>query len=413
MARFTRSEVVVREPATQGVLDPTGIVKDPVTGIEYPVKPDDFAKVVRALMNNTGLPTYITEDRRKSGAQQQAQGKAPTVAAPEEKQRARQRLESEGITPIAGPGGFKTSQQVIEFLDLAGIDTSDPALRLVLADPGFVDIMNGPSAEGYMAGLKKQFPKRAITVYEQARQELGFQGPFPHPDPHVSPEITRIEGYKVRDYEISAENGAIRFRNGVIVDPSIGPEGVTFPDNENVPGSPVWLTRAQQTWDKPQILQQRQELYEMGYLPKDAVDRPVFDVQLRDTLEMFHRYRYLNLGKPVPLGPPQGDTGGDTLDFGELRASIENDVTGHFREVFGDDPSDAEKKRWTDFVVNTAMKLQSRDLDAGVAGTEARARFQQRLEQHPVAVFERETEEENTELRDSLLRAVLAVRGLE
>lgn len=265
-------------------------------------------------------------------------------------------------------------------------------------------IVDDPQAAPALAA---KFPARSISEYEQAREAFGFEGGVTADtfagaggaDAMARNAIVK-KGYQTN------ESGALLYENGVIADPSS--RNVYFPANdESVPGSFAWLENVQEEWDEEKINEWRKRLSQYGY---DISDSGPIDQVFLTTLQAYHRDRYLNGGKAVPLDASRaGKTGEDRIfDPAQLR----NAIRQKFRVDWGDDPSEAELESWEKFTRTWARKMVQQGYSPEQAGMAAEERFIEKFESDPKLQFFQEAEEEKTELRDSLLGVLQSINSV-
>jgi hypothetical protein len=101
-----------------------------------------------------------------------------------------------------------------------------------------------------------------------------------------------------------------------------------------------------------------------------------------------------------------------------MGAQVRNNVRSVYRNVYGTDPTDGEVEAFSSTIFETAMQLQRKyrakygDPNSSAAISEATERAVESIEGSPQATLLRESDEENTRLRDAMERAVVATRGL-
>lgn len=351
----------------------------------------------------------------------QEEGEAPTAIEQDI-----ETLEGAGFSVDPGEGN-----SLIQTLQASGIDTDNPELRLL------IDQMGGEIARDFLPVLipqfQQRFPSAPATAYSNAYELSGFEGPYtPDPLDAFGPNATAVREGGVEappvsslpPFETQDSTGWLQYRNGVIVDPS-GASGsfVYYDPSANVPGSPRWFREVVAKWGEKKIVEWRKRLHEYGYLSKDEAKEKAYDITFRNALTAYHEQRYLNGGKPT-----MGDASiakGSRQERAklvnvreEMGAQIRNTVRSTYRSIYGTDPTDGEVDAFASTIFDTAMDLQRRyrnrydDPNTSAAVGEASERFIEKIETSPEATFLRESEEENTRLRDSLERAVVATRGL-
>ena len=249
------------------------------------------------------------------------------------------------------------------------------------------------------------YPSSAATQYAVAKQELGLGDlSMLQYQQYGGADALVAQQLKEKNYVVNPDTGAFEI-DGVIVDPSQGINGVYFPPNSpDIAGSDAWLDKIQDNWNGKRVETWRKTLNKWG---ADISDKGGFDHEFLNALQMYHKYRYLNRGRVIPLGPAGGEDPVDVFGDSELRVMVRAQHERMYGDVPGLDPSDKEIEEWSSFVKRTARRLQvKKDMTPEQAATEASYRFQEKYADDPVAKDlqdSRVREEENTELRDSLL----------
>lgn len=313
-------------------------------------------------------------------------------------------------------------------LQQAGIDTEDLAVATLLAEPAFQEVLTGANAPGMISWLRETYPAAPTTDYDQAVIASGFTGEFTPPAGPPNPrdipggggEFAVAQMRKdVPKYEENEQTGWRRYRNGVLV----SPDGqVAFDPTSTAPGTLKWQRDVVSKWNTEQVEHWSNRLVEMGYLTKDQAKKVTKDDPgFLNALSNYHISRYI-YGKPVNGElSGVGAAGSDKpplVDYEDMAAQTRNFVREHYRRVFGEDPTDGEVVAFTDAIIKQAMELQRRyrrkgySSYSGDAATEAGERFIERLETSPQAEFLRDSEEENTALRDALQQAVVVTNSL-
>jgi hypothetical protein len=190
---------------------------------------------------------------------------------------------------------------------------------------------------------------------------------------------------------------------------------IFYPPGKKVPGSYVWLDKTVGTWDATKVAEWKSKLVELGYLPKDAkvdANSETFQTALRNYWTSYYMHR----GQATTLDEFSGgySPGSDSFTSAAvLRGSIDANVTETYRGLYGIDPPQIELDTWRDRIVKIANQLQHRqDLDLGTAVNEATSRSVQKLESTPGAQFVTGNVEENTRLRDMIVRSVQVAQGM-
>lgn len=293
-----------------------------------------------------------------------------------------------------GPKDIYT--EAVKLLVQAGMDQKSAEGMLALSPGVGVNILENPAIATTLA---ENNPSEVKTAYDE--YNTGFN-PLGAPPPGMS-----MAGFSMTEKPPAGgfqtnEQGVIRYNNGVIYDPELGKP--LFPPNDpEAIGSEAWLVAIQTAWDASKIQTWRKRLNEFGY------DLPVkgdFDLTFKNALRDYHYNRYANGGTPIKLDQAGGIT---KRDFGGALdpAVLGGEVEAWFEEAYGDRPSEDEKKFWTDKLAQTAKRIaRQQGLEPGAAVAVSHARTQEAFREDPeVQEFARqeEEEEENTELRDSLL----------
>lgn len=313
-------------------------------------------------------------------------------------------------------------------LAAANVDVENAAVQAMLQDPAIQELLRGPLAAAMVTELATQYPAIPAQEYDAALQLSGFRGDFNLiQDPAdlvtltagTDTQIARFRETKP-SVETHPDTGWLRFANGVLV----SPEGqVVFDPTSRAPGSLTWQREVVPNWSAEKVSEWRERLHKLGYLTKDQAKVDGVDTPFLNALRSFHENRYVNGGKPV-AGDLAGVAGAGAadkpplLDFDDMQAQIRNDVREQYRRVFGEDPSDGEVAAFSASIIRTAETLQRRYRRkeyggfTSMAATEAEERFIERLEQSPEAEFLRDSEEENTSLRDAIQQAVIVTNSL-
>jgi hypothetical protein len=349
-----------------------------------------------------------------------------------------QEQQASSILSTAGiPSGdsLMNQDQILTLFHARGVDISNPQVQQ--AAQTFASLYTDPhqqaqTLDSLAASYAAQFPK-PLSGYQQLVQKYNLQdvkfGPTVTPpadytntgfslDHGFAPEAPSTDTKVPHGKDVVFHNGVWYYRNGVIADPSQG--GVAYPSKgaENIPGSPVWMANAAKSWDSQKTEAWRQELRRLGY-PSIAKNGG-WDYALQQATQKFYSQKYLNGGQVVPYnvkGAAGSGTGGSPpLDLHQLVGTIQADVQRQYQSVFGQDPTPDEMKSWTQFVINTGMKLQQggqRDqLSPDAALNEAEARAARQITTSPEGSTYIQNAQENTTLHNGLVSAISAVRGL-
>ena len=288
----------------------------------------------------------------------------------------------------------------------AGVD--EAMISMMLVDESTAAAINNYTPE-QLKGIAGAAPSESTNQWIQAREAYGFTA-WPEP---LSPLLTRAAGVGTPDLfdkgYIVSDEGAIQFKNGVIANPDTGE--LFYPPGESVKGSSTWLREIQDKWSQDKINNARAMLIDNGYGEQFSIGpKGGFDQNLLMALSEFHKARYLNFGKPVPLTT----MGEERARLGEIisKPEIRNEVRAWFREGFGDDPSDAELEWAVKGMQRIFRKQQKKGVEperaAGIAG----ARMQEKFFENPQVKYLRDSDEENTEARDSLIQIGQAMDSL-
>jgi len=292
---------------------------------------------------------------------------------------------------------------------LTSIDTQSEDFD---AKPGLFDAVMTTTIQGLI-----QSGKITETQYTQALQASGFgfeQPEFTQIDPSLlgsgDQAFLRNFNEASKDYVIQPETGWKQYKNGVLVDPNqpFGAIGaVIFDPTSRAPGSTAWATEVLPTWSQDKVTEWREKLIEGGYLSSAEKKGPV-DATFINAMQQYQVVKYQNGGTPMAIGPVIEAGGGTTpYNFKQIHASIDEDVRNAWVSIYGVRPDESEVEAQRDMVIKVARKLYDRgQLSPEGAASEAEARILGRMERTPEARFVTENTEENTELRDQMLRAV-------
>jgi hypothetical protein len=327
---------------------------------------------------------------------------------------------------LATTGELSESSTIEALLEQAGVDVDHPNVQALLT--GYGDMLQDPAlGPALIANLVEQYPAVPTQAYDQALAQSGFSGSFvPPAQPGGLHGLAAREGLQVAQfraaptYETQPDTGWIRYENGVLV----SPDGqVAFDPTSTAPGSIRWQREVVSGWSTEKVSEWRDRLHKLGYLTKEEAKVEGVDNVLLNALSNYHISRYANGGKPVAgdLAGTGASGAGDKpplVNFEDMSAQVRNDVREQYRRVYGEDPTDGEVAAFSDYIIRTATDLQKRFRRKGYGGytsmaaTEAEERFIEHLEQSPQAVFERESDEENTALRDALQQSVIVANSL-
>lgn len=371
--------------------------------------PPDAAQGQEVALFGGRAPTFPADQAPAPGS-----AEAADAAAQGAKDQAHDVLVRAGaITPSSG----YTSGQVLKIFRDAGVDTSDPNVQTYANNISMVAVEQQAQQVRDMTSMYQQTSplpgsyQTALTSYGLRDTVVPkLQGQFgPEGGAKVGPRYPGVTG-KANYVE---KNGVFFYRNGVIADPNTG--DVFMPPDAGFAGSPSWLVKAQ-NWDQDKVENWRAQLYDQGY----AVGKKgAWDQSLTVATRSYYESKYLNGGNIVPYSSTPGGTGATgspPVDLSVLSATIQNQVQAQYQSVFGQDPTPAELKSWTSFVVNTGMQLQKggprKALDPSMALGEAEARAAKRIVNDPTAQASISHAQENTRLHDALSSAISATNGL-
>lgn len=328
-----------------------------------------------------------------------------------------------GLPALGELGEVSPATEMESLLIQAGINVEDPTVRGLLTEPAFQEILQGENAPGMFTFLKETYPATPTTAYDEAVVASGFDQitPFTPAARGLAESGSSIAEFRrsTKNYQENPDTGWIRYPNGVLV----SPDGqVAFDPTSEAPGSLKWQREVVTGWDTAQVTQWADRLAEFGYLSKDQAKKVTSDdPTFLNALQSYHIGRYV-YGKPVSGELSGAGAAGSEkpplVDFEEMQAQTRNFVREQYRRVYGEDPTDGEVAAFSDAITRQAMSLQKRFRRqempgfSGMAATEAEERFVERLEGSPEAEFLRESEEENTRLRDSLQQAVVVTNSL-
>lgn len=318
---------------------------------------------------------------------------------------------------------------VEDILRNAGVDVDNPAVQAMLAEPAIQELMQGEAAPGFVTFMQENYPQPAATAYDQAMIESGFDTFRPPPtEPGAMATLTSGTDEQIArfrretpNFEENPATGWRRYPNGVLV----SPDGqIAFDPTSRAPGSLAWQRDVAAKWSPEKVQTWADRLVEFGYLTKEQAKKASSsDPGFLGALSAYHANRYV-YGKPVTgeqagvNGAAAGSDKPPLVDFEDMKASTRGFVRDTYRQVYGQDPSEGEVAAMTDRIIAQAMDLQKmfRRKEYGgyseMAASEAEARFIERLQTSPQGEFLRESEEENTRLRDALSQAVTVTRSL-
>ena len=163
------------------------------------------------------------------------------------------------------------------------------------------------------------------------------------------------------DVYTDPETGAIKYANGVIVNPSkgVGEVGaVLYGPNSTAAGSLPWLRKAATSWSPAKTNEWRTKLYKLGY---DVAKKGKFDAPLAGVLDTFFKVKYFygeELAADGSFDPKTGARDAATAAYDPIQ--MKQDIRFAFRETIGDDPTESELdtfyKRLRSTMVQTIRK---------------------------------------------------------
>lgn len=346
--------------------------------------------------------------------------------------------------------GFDASgtptMSVRQLLEGAGVDPDHPDLQQAIslleqemAGNDSAALQAKVAQFAAMAAMNPEYAMPAATMYDEAVTAGGFTADFP--GSKIRPQGARgslqkgvggaigeaISGVAGAIQEATSpvgpkfeqgEGGFVRHRNGTI----ITPEGqVVYDPTSTAPGSLPWQRQVVSTWSADKVLEWKKRLADFGYLPKEAAKKATVDQNFLGALSAYHASRYV-YGKPVAADDGSaGSTAAerpDPVNLKDLGAQIRNNVREEYRRIYGTDPSDGEVATWANYIMRMGMDLQKKFIrrydspNTSTAVTEATERFVEKLEGSPEAEFLRESDEENTRLRDTFERMAVVTNSL-
>lgn len=279
--------------------------------------------------------------------------------------------------------------EVVALLQTAGVDPQK--IAEIQANPSYMlMIQNDPSL---IERLAQQFPAAYQINYYEQRQAMGL-GMEPV-DTELSPEVRAHQRFAAP----VSPTGAQEFPGGVIVD--FATQTVAFPPNDaSLMGSPAWMAQIPR-WSDEQKQEWARTLKQNGYIDSLKVDLVTFT----DAMALYHKNRFLyGGGQPVDLSVGAKKT--TKAEFGGLLdpAVLNSELRPILLELFGDEPSEEELKRFREPFTRIAMKLvRTQDMVPADAASVASARIQERIMQDPGTQKWLEKEETSSGLHDSFV----------
>jgi hypothetical protein len=280
-----------------------------------------------------------------------------------------------------------------------------------------------------MAVARPEYALPAVTQYGAALAESGFTEPFPAPEltprgekfarmRDVSREAVPGQFSRQPRFEQNDTTGWFRHRNGTLVSPD---GAVVYDPLSNAPGSLAWQRSVVTQWSAKKVKEWKDRLVEFGYLSKEQAKNATVDQEFLGALGAYHQSRYI-YGKATPTdAAAAGASGADRpkpVDLKDIQAEIRNNVREEYRRVYGTDPSDGEVATWAAYIMKTGMDLQRKFIreydnpNTATAVSEATESFIEKLEGSPEAEFLRESDEENTRLRETFERMAVVTNSL-
>lgn len=263
---------------------------------------------------------------------------------------------------------------------LRSAGVNQEGINLVLSSPELVqNVLDNPMVAATFA---QSYPSGTAQAYNQAAAQYGLENPF-HDGTGGGPEGAAFAaaGVPGSSYMTNPNTGGFKLDNGVIVDPTQGIDGVLFPPADaTIPGSDAWLNKIQDNWSQDKVEKWRKTLSEWG---ADISLKGGFDHTFLQTLQMYHKYRYYNRYKVIPL---DSATGGVTRkDFdGALDRTILRDEVESWADAIGMNLHEDDLNYLADRVADKAMKIASkRGISPGNAARIAQAKVQNEFEDRP------------------------------
>lgn len=323
---------------------------------------------------------------------------------------------------------YSAQSSLMKAIEQAGGDTGDAEVQL------FVQQMQSEIDSGgippeqiqfYALAMAQSHPSAIATRYSEAFAVSGFSGPYDPRPTAGQAQLGRLEGMEPQQifgkpdpFRISDETDFMQFRNGVLVTPD---GEVLYEPGSSAPGSMRWRMGLSE-WAPDKVAEWKKKLAELGYMTAEEAKVKGVDTVFLDRMQAYHNARYLNGGKPVA-----GDLAATAasaaekpkpVDLNDFASQIRNDVREQYERIYGVRPTDGETELWSSYIIKQGMQMQRRNIgkyDSPMtesAATEAEEQFIEKLEKTPGARFLRESEEENTELRDTFERMAQVTSSL-
>lgn len=279
-----------------------------------------------------------------------------------------------------GAAGSAERQQLEQQLREAGVDEATIQTTLQAFDAQ-------GQVFGFSAIRQQLFPTTGGGIPPVAQEEGGLARFLPS---------TRAPGAYT-----DPATGAIQMDNGVIIDPTKDAlTGVFIDPSSDVPGSFKWLNSAA-SWNQNQVETWRGRLNKLGY---GIAEKGGFDEELRNALDLYHKRKYF-YGKSLSLGQESQQSVEEEAKEAYDPVLIRQDVRSTYREVFQEDPTDEELKRWERMVRRNVERVIAKGGSPQHAQLRAQEKFADKFLGTPQAKFEVESREENEDLKNSLIQA--------
>lgn len=211
-------------------------------------------------------------------------------------------------------------------------------------------------------------------------------------------------------FTMGGQTGGVRFKNGVIANPQTNE--IYFPPADDVVGSEPWLRVVQDKWSQEKVNNWRAKLAAFGY----QVDKEgPFADDLKGALRDYHHNRYMNYGKPIPLGGAGAE--GDREKYGNVTSDAEllQHARGTAVQLLGENASEESieflRQREEQLVRKYLRKGKAGPNALGRATAEAANEFEQ-LPETKLFTNAAADIEENTALKDSLISVAQMIAGL-
>lgn len=324
---------------------------------------------------------------------------------------------------------YSEKTSLLKAIEQNGGDTDDAEVQLFVSQMQSEIDSGGISPEQiqfYALAMAQSHPSAITTQYSQAFEASGFSGAYDPRPTAGQAQLGRLEGMEPEKifgqpdpFRISAETDFTQFRNGVLVTPD---GQVLYEPGSNAPGSTAWRAKIGE-WAPEKVKEWRNTLFKMGYLTKEDTKVKGVDTVFKDALQKYHDARYQNGGKPIAgdLTAANAEARANRpkpINLEDFSSQIRNDVREQYERIYGVRPTDGETELWSSYIIKQGMSMQRRNIgkyDSPMtesAATEAEEKFIEKLEKTPGARFLRESEEENTELRDTFERMAQVTSSL-